>query len=177
MKFLIVVDMQNDFLTGSLKNDAAVAIIDPIIDKIKNFDGYIIATRDTHQADYLSTQEGKKLPIKHCIENTEGWLVENKIDEAIRNKKNWWFINKASFGSKDLPFYINSVLPNNIKKVDEIELCGTCTGICVISNAVILKAAFPETKIIVDSKCCACISEETHKNALKAMELCQIEVI
>lgn len=175
MKFLIVVDMQNDFLTGSLKNDAAVAIVDPIVEKIKNFDGCVIATKDTHFDDYLETQEGKFLPVKHCIAETQGWQLNSSIRQTIINKQNRYLCHKATFGSLELPQIIKDALSNKHEEtIEEIELCGTCTGICVISNALILKAAFPEVPVIVDSKACACLTPETHHTALEAMKLCQV---
>lgn len=174
MKFLIVVDMQNDFIVGSLENKAAEAIKPAIIEKIKSTDAHIIATRDTHYDDYLETQEGKYLPVKHCIKGTIGWNIDPEIQAALEIK-NADIIDKVSFGDIELPETVRKI--SGDEKVEEITLCGTCTGICVISNAIILKAAFPEVKIIVDGKCCACVTEESHITALNAMRLCQIEVV
>lgn len=172
MKILIVVDMQNDFLTGSLKNDAAVAIRDSVVEKIKNFDGVVMATMDTHSRDYLQTQEGKNLPVMHCVKGTQGWELDEKISKAIEAVDGFVYCKK-SFGDMLLPRFIEQIVYGG-EDVSEIELCGTCTGICVISNALILKAAFPEIPIIVDAKNCACLTQETHETALKTMELCQI---
>lgn len=167
MKYLIVVDMQNDFITGSLGSKMAEAIIDKVVDKVKHYDGTIIFTRDTHGKDYLNTQEGRKLPIPHCIKGTNGWEICDELKSYVET-----VVDKNTFGSIDLP----DVIKKGRSKVEEIELCGLCTDICVISNAMILKAAFPETKIVIDSECCAGVSIESHENALKAMQAVQIEV-
>ena len=146
MKFLIIVDMQVDFITGSLGSKLAEAIVPNVVEKVKNYDGTVIFTRDTHLSDYLSTQEGSKLPVEHCIKDTAGWEICDELKPYV-NK----VIDKITFGSVDLPEIIKSYG----EEIEEIELCGLCTDICVISNAMILKASFPETKIIIDSKCCA----------------------
>lgn len=164
MKFLIVVDMQNDFITGSLGSKLAEAIVPNVVEKIKNFDGKVIFTRDTHFADYMNTQEGKKLPVEHCIKDTDGWQICDELKPYVNE-----VVDKITFGSVDLP--------QLIKDADEIELCGLCTDICVISNAMILKATFPEVKITVDSNCCAGVSVESHNTALDAMKTVQIEVV
>ena len=163
MKYLIVVDMQVDFITGSLGSNLAEAIVPNVVEKVKNFDGKVIFTRDTHFADYMNTQEGKKLPVEHCIKETDGWQICDELKPYVNE-----VVNKITFGSIDLPQMITDA--------DEIELCGLCTDICVISNAIILKATFPEVKITVDSKCCAGVSVESHNNALEAMKVCQIVV-
>lgn len=166
MKTLIVVDMQNDFLTGSLANPAAEAIIQNIKRKIEEYEhegNEIIFTRDTHNADYLSTTEGKHLPIPHCIQGTYGWLV---VDEL--NHPECRHINKKTFGYRYWEYEGD---------FDEVELVGTCTDICVISNALILKAQFPDAKITVDASCCAGVTPESHKAALTTMKMCQINVI
>ena len=167
MKFLIVVDMQVDFITGSLGSEQAKAIVPRVVDKVKGYDGIVIFTRDTHESDYLSTQEGKKLPVEHCIKGTVGWEICDELKAFAKN-----IVDKPTFGCLNLP----SVL-NGYGKVDEIELCGLCTDICVISNAIILKSAFPEAKVIVDGKCSAGVSLESHNNALNAMRAVQIEII
>lgn len=168
MKYLIVVDMQKDFITGSLGSKFAKAIVLDVVEKVKTFDGKVIFTRDTHFADYMQTQEGKKLPVLHCIKDTDGWQICDEL-KAYAND----VVDKITFGSVDLP----RVLKDYGEKIEEIELCGLCTDICVISNAMILKASFPETKIIVDGKCCAGVSIESHKTALEAMKAVQIEVL
>lgn len=167
MKFLIVVDMQNDFISGSLGSKLAEAIVPNVVEKVKTYDGAVIFTRDTHFADYLSTQEGSKLPVKHCIKDTVGWEICNELEPYV-NK----VIDKITFGSIELP----NILKEYGEPIDEIELCGLCTDICVISNAMILKATFPETELIIDSKCCAGVSVESHNTAIEAMKAVQINI-
>ena len=169
MKVLIVVDMQNDFIDGVLGTKEAVAIVPAVAEKIaraRKAGDTVIFTRDTHQSDYLETQEGKKLPVLHCVEGSYGWQISAALDTGSSR-----IINKPSFGSLELADYVSS-----LGDVTEIELIGLCTGICVISNALILKARLPETEISVDSSCCACVSPESHATALSAMQLCQITV-
>ena len=168
MKYLIVVDMQNDFITGSLGSEHAEKIVPDVVKKVKNFAGKVIFTRDTHFADYMQTQEGKKLPVQHCIKDTDGWQICDELKDYAND-----VVDKITFGSINLP----EMLKDYGDEIDEIELCGLCTDICVISNAMILKANFPETKIIIDGKCCAGVSAESHKTALEAMKAVQIEII
>lgn len=168
MKFLIVVDMQVDFITGCLGTKLAEAIVPNVVEKVKNYYGTVIFTRDTHFADYLSTQEGSKLPVKHCIKDTAGWEICDELKPYVKE-----VVDKITFGSVELPEIIKSYG----EEIEEIELCGLCTDICVISNAMILKAAFPEVKIKVDASCCAGVSLESHNTALNAMKAVQIEVI
>ncbi len=168
MKYLIVVDMQTDFITGSLGSDAAEAIVSAVVDKVKKFDGNVIFTRDTHFEDYLQTQEGRNLPVEHCIKNTDGWQICDELKPYANI-----VVDKVTFGSIDLP----DIIKNFGENIEKIELCGLCTDICVISNAMILKAAFPEVPIAVDSECCAGVSKENHNTALDAMRAVQIEVI
>ncbi len=168
MKYLIVVDMQKDFITGSLGSKLAEKIVPDVVEKVKNFSGKVIFTKDTHFADYLKTQEGKKLPVQHCIKDTDGWQICDELKPYVND-----VVDKITFGSVDLP----KILKDYGEKIEEIELCGLCTDICVISNAMILKASFPETKIIVDGKCCAGVSIESHKTALEAMKAVQIEIL
>ena len=168
MKYLIVVDMQKDFINGSLGSKLAEKIVPEVVEKVKNFDGKVIFTRDTHFADYMQTQEGKKLPVPHCIKDTDGWQICDELKDYAND-----VVDKITFGSVDLP----GILKDYGNEIDEIELCGLCTDICVISNAMILKASFPETKIVVDGKCCAGVSVESHKTALEAMKAVQIEII
>ena len=167
MKYLIVVDMQNDFISGSLGSDMAKAIVENVVDKVKSFDGEIIFTRDTHADCYLDTMEGKNLPVVHCVKDTDGWQICPELLPYAEN-----VIDKVTFGSVDLPHIIAKS-----GDVESIELCGLCTDICVISNAMILKAHFPEVKISVDSSCCAGVTQESHNNALLAMKMTQIEII
>ena len=168
MKYLIVVDMQKDFINGSLGSKLAEKIVPEVVGKVKNFDGKVIFTRDTHFADYMQTQEGKKLPVPHCIKDTDGWQICDELKDYAND-----VVDKITFGSVDLP----GILKDYGNEIDEIELCGLCTDICVISNAMILKASFPETKIVVDGKCCAGVSVESHKTALEAMMAVQIEIL
>jgi len=168
MKYLIVVDMQNDFITGSLGSKLAEKIVPCVVEKVKNFKGRIIFTRDTHFDSYMQTQEGNNLPVPHCIKNTDGWQICDQLKAYVVD-----VVDKITFGSVDLP----AILKDFGDEIDEIELCGLCTDICVISNAMILKASFPEAKIVVDGKCCAGVSVESHKTALEAMKSVQIEII
>lgn len=168
MKYLIIVDMQKDFITGSLGSELAEKIVPAVVEKVKNFTGKVIFTRDTHFDDYMQTQEGEKLPVQHCIKDTDGWQICDELKVYADT-----VVDKITFGSIDLP----GVLKDCGEEIDEIELCGLCTDICVISNAMILKASFPETKIVVDGKCCAGVSVESHKTALEAMKAVQIEII
>ncbi len=167
MKILIVVDMQNDFIDGTLGTAEAISILPQVQRKINLYRtlGFpILFTRDTHTQNYMDTQEGQNLPVPHCIQNTPGWEISSALEVA-----NSTIINKPSFGSTDLAKYIRE----NYKDA-EIELVGLCTDICVISNALLLKAYFPENKIRVDSSCCAGVTPQSHKNALDAMQMCQI---
>ncbi len=168
MKCLIVVDMQNDFITGSLGSKAAEAIVPQVVQKVQSFGGKVIFTRDTHSDDYLQTREGKKLPVKHCIKGTDGWQICDELKPYAS-----LVTDKETFGSMELPGILKSFGEN----IEEIELCGLCTDICVISNAMILNAAFPEAAVKVDEKCCAGVSGESHAAALAAMRSVQIEII
>lgn len=170
MKLLVVIDMQNDFIDGALGTSEAVGIVNNVAEKIRIFreNGYMIVfTRDTHESNYLSTNEGKKLPVKHCVKGSIGWEISDKLD--VKNAK---IIDKPSFGSLELAEYAAS-----IDGLEEVVLIGLCTDICVISNAMILKAKLPEIKIAVDSGCCAGVTVQSHNNALEAMKMCQIDII
>ncbi len=164
-KTLIVIDMQNDFIDGSLGTAEAVAIVGNVkakIDEYRQAGNEIIFTRDTHGEDYLNTPEGKKLPVVHCVKGTKGWEISDRLcTEGCE------IIDKPSFGYTEWSRY----------SFDEIELAGLCTDICVISNALILKAFFPEAEITVDASCCAGVTPDTHNAALAAMKMCQINVI
>lgn len=170
-KILIVIDMQVDFISGSLGSNDAISILPNVIEKIKNFNGEIIFTRDTHFEDYLQTQEGKKLPVEHCIKDTDGW----QIHPALLEFTNEHIYDKITFGAKDLPNIIDSINTEN----DELSftLIGLCTDICVINNAMVLKAFYPESVISVAENCCAGVTPLSHKTALDAMKMCQIEII
>jgi nicotinamidase-related amidase len=175
MKFLIVIDMQNDFIDGVLGTKEAQAIVPLACEKIRNFEGKIIATMDTHDENYLNTQEGKLLPVPHCIENTTGFDINDDIDEAIYEKPHLK-IYKHTFGVFDLPKWIKEIAYDSGEEIEAIELIGVCTDICVINNALILKAEFPEVPITVDATCCAGVTPELHKAALEVMKSCQIIV-
>ncbi len=170
--FLIVVDMQNDFIDGALGTKEAVSIVDNVVEKINNFDGEIIVTLDTHFENYMDTNEGKNLPVKHCIKGTDGWKLNEKVESAL-NKKGYTELEKITFGSVKLPSLISEKAGDNDFS---IELVGLCTDICVVSNALILKANFPENEICVDSSCCAGVSVLTHNASLDTMRCCQIIV-
>jgi len=172
-KILIVVDMQKDFVDGALGSEEAVAIVDKAVEKIENFDGDIIVTYDTHSQNYMETQEGKNLPVPHCIKGSDGWKLDSKVQTAV-DKKKYKVIEKPTFGSTELTEYIKTTYnPEEI----EIELIGLCTDICVVSNAILLKANFLETKVSVDASCCAGVTVESHNAALTTMKMCQVNVI
>ena len=165
MKTLIVVDMQNDFIDGALGTNEAVAIVDNVRKKIEEYQRNgeeIIFTRDTHTEDYLNTNEGRNLPVVHCVKGTKGWQIAEGLEVPGCR-----IIDKPTFG------YINW----NEFDFEEIEIVGLCTDICVVSNALILKAIFPEIEISVDAACCAGVTPETHKAALETMKMCQIKVV
>ena len=168
-KLLIVVDMQNDFLTGTLGSPQAQGILPNVeakIESVKQSGGTVLFTRDTHKADYLSTQEGRFLPVVHCVEGTEGHLISDELDCGGLD-----VFDKPTFGSLELAKQVAE------GGYDEVELCGLCTDICVVSNALILKAQLPETAITVDARCCAGVTEESHKAALITMKMCQVNII
>ena len=168
MKYLIVVDMQKDFITGALGSDLAVAIVPNVVERVRNFDGKVIFTRDTHFADYMTTQEGKKLPGPHCIKDSDGWQICDELCSFAE-----CIVDKPTFGSTELP----QLLESYGEPIEQIELCGLCTDICVISNAMLLKAAFPEVPIAVNASCSAGVSVESHNTALAAMRAVQIEIL
>jgi nicotinamidase-related amidase len=169
-KVLVVVDMQKDFIDGSLGTKEAVGIVEKVADKIKGFDGEIVFTRDTHFENYLDTQEGKNLPVKHCIKDTEGWQI-NKQLETLRTPQMKVF-DKLTFGSVELAEYLKAQ-----SDLESVELVGLCTDICVISNAMVIKAFLPELPICVDSSCCAGVTPESHLRAIEAMKMCQITIL
>ena len=172
-KILIVVDMQKDFVDGALGSSEAVSIVDNVVKKINSFEGDIIVTYDTHPENYMETQEGKNLPVPHCIKGTDGWKLDAKVQEAL-DKKNFKSIKKPTFGSLELIQYIKD---NYNPDETEIELIGLCTDICVVSNALLLKANFLETKVSVDASCCAGVTPDSHNAALTTMKMCQVNVI
>lgn len=174
MKVLVVVDMQNDFIDGSLGTKEAESIVPKVAEKIRSFDGKVLYTRDTHEENYLDTQEGKKLPVLHCIRGSKGWELNPQI-EALREEEP---IDKPTFGSKELGRKLQ-VMDEEYKRramggLESITFVGLCTDICVISNAMIAKAFVPEVPVMVDAACCAGVTPESHRNALEAMKMCQI---
>ncbi len=169
MKYLVVVDMQNDFVYGALGSECAKSIVENVKKYIENFEGEVIFTRDTHEENYLKTQEGKKLPVLHCIKNTKGWEIIQELAPLSFGKK---IFDKPSFGSVELAEYLKSE-----NDVQEVIFVGLCTDICVISNAYLVKAYMPEVKISVVESCCAGVTNESHKRALETMKVCQIEII
>lgn len=171
-KFLIAVDLQKDFIDGALGTEEAVKTVPAAAEKIRNFDGKIFVTLDTHHEDYMQTREGSLLPVPHCIENTSGWRLDKQIEEALEGKR-YTLVPKPTFGSVDLPKLIHRAAG---RSRFSIELIGFCTDICVVSNALLLKAFFPEAPISVDSSCCAGVTPEKHEAALETMRSCQIEI-
>lgn len=176
MNILVVVDMQNDFIDGALGTKEAVAIVPNVAEKIKKFDGKVLFTRDTHEENYMDTQEGKNLPVPHCIRGTEGWQIRPELEALCVEE----IIDKPTFGSTKLGELLKAqddALKNEGKTgIESVTLIGLCTDICVISNAILIKAFLPEVPIIVDSACCAGVTPDSHKNALEAMKVCQIKV-
>ena len=168
---LIVVDMQNDFIDGALGTPEAVAIVPYVKEKIENFDGLVLFTRDTHGSAYLETQEGRNLPVPHCIRDTRGWQIREELDKLRTTEP----IDKETFGSSRLGSLLCDL--NEEEEIGSITFVGLCTDICVISNVMVAKAFLPEVPILVDAGGCAGVSVETHENALKAMEVCQVRVI
>ena len=200
MKALIIVDMQNDFIDGALGTKEAASIVSNVVKRIETSkDELIIFTQDTHQEDYLATPEGKKLPIPHCIQGTNGWQIHNDIKAAWLNKKGTPAIPgvpentfiKSVFGSTDLVDFLkaNTATEPTDKptsassptsahyNITEIELLGVCTDICVISNAIMIKNALPHINITVNANCCAGVTPQSHNEALNTMKMCHIDVL
>ena len=182
MKVLIVIDMQKDFISGSLGTKEAQAIVGNVVKRIDSSEGELILfTQDTHGDDYLSTPEGQKLPVSHCIEGSDGWQIAPVILEAWRNNKNTLAANellentfkKPVFGSVDLVEFLKA----RESELDEIELLGVCTDICVVSNALMIKNTLPNIKISVNAACCAGVTPKSHKAALLVMGMCQVDVV
>ena len=176
MRLLIVVDMQKDFVDGALGTAEAQAIVPAVCEKIQMFDGAIIVTQDTHQANYLDTQEGSILPVAHCVQNTPGWELDAKVYAAVKSRGDAAIrsVMKPTFGSVELGEYL--VDKSRDEDIEEIVLVGLCTDICVISNALLAKAFLPEVKVTVDAACCAGVTPQSHENALRAMQMCQVNV-
>ena len=166
--FLIVVDMQKDFIDGALGTKEAEAVVSKVRQKIEGFGGKVIYTRDTHGEGYLQTQEGQKLPVVHCLRETEGWQISGELPE----EKAYAVIDKPTFGSVELGERLRE--ENDREPIGQVILVGLCTDICVISNALLIKAFLPEAEIVVDAACCAGVTPESHNTALQAMKSCQI---
>ena len=189
MKVLVIVDMQKDFIDGSLGSPEAQNIVSNVVYKMrqhKNTDTIVLFTKDTHKENYLNTPEGKKLPIAHCIEGTEGWSIDREIHNEFKSGGYATYsagdiingrITKPTFGSYDLIDALCDIDAKIEEGISEIEFCGVCTDICVISNVLMTKAAFWNTPIVVDASCCAGVTPEKHAAALEVMKSCQIDVI
>ncbi|MCL2398147.1 MAG: cysteine hydrolase [Defluviitaleaceae bacterium] len=182
MKVLIVVDMQKDFITGALGTAEAADIVSNVVKRIENSSGELILfTQDTHRENYLNTAEGKKLPVPHCIEGTDGWKIDETILNAWRNNSNTIRVSKLPentftkpvFGSVDLVAYLKACC----SEISEIELLGVCTDICVVSNALMIKNTLPDIKISVNANCCAGVTPKSHTEALNVMQMCHIDII
>ncbi len=170
-KVLIVIDMQNDFIDGSLGTPEALGIVENVKKKIRQYDVHdVYATRDTHGGDYLDTHEGRNLPVVHCVRGTKGWEIREDIMELLEGAT---IIDKPVFGSTEL---VDLMTAENEKEKIGIEIIGLCTDICVVSNALMLRSALTETDIKVDPSCCAGVTPETHEAALRTMKMCQVEV-
>lgn len=173
MKYLIVVDMQNDFVTGVLGTEEAQRVLPAVTAKVQSFEGRVLFTRDTHQSDYLETQEGRYLPVPHCIENSEGWQLAEPL-ERLRTQRSLPVYDKVTFGCPRLAEDL--VRANEQEPIESIEFVGVCTDICVVSNALIIKAHLPEVPLYVDPACCAGVTPQAHEAALATMRSCQIQM-
>lgn len=168
MDYLIVVDMQNDFIDGALGTKEAQAIVPYVKKQIETFPGKVFFTRDTHREDYMQTQEGRNLPVPHCIRDTEGWQIRKELEELRTTTA----IDKDTFGARDLVKVLGEE-----EKLDSVTFLGLCTDICVISNVMLVKAFFPEVPVTVDAAGCAGVTPRSHATALDAMEAVQVKVI
>lgn len=167
---LAVIDMQNDFIDGTLGTKEAEAIVEKVAAQIREFDGQVVYTRDTHFEDYLNTQEGMKLPVTHCIKGTEGWQIRGDLKQMQDDSTQ--IFDKLTFGSVELAQYLKEM-----EDLESVTLIGLCTDICVISNAMVIKAFLPEVTVKVKADCCAGVTPQSHNNALEAMKMCQIEIV
>lgn len=171
-KILVVVDMQKDFVDGTLGTQEAKKIVPAVVEKINRFDGMIFVTFDTHFENYMQTSEGKNLPVAHCIKGTDGWELDKNVATALE-KKHYTPVEKITFGSVELPTLIKEATQG---EEFSVELVGLCTDICVVSNALMIKAHFPEAQVSVDQSCCAGVTVQSHIEALNTMRSCQIEI-
>lgn len=175
-KLLVVVDMQNDFIDGVLGTEEALKIVDAVVSKIKQYKqngDSIVFTKDTHMENYLETQEGRNLPAKHCIKDSYGWEICESIQRVCDLSKHKVY-EKVTFGASEMA---KDLISGVYDDIEEIELVGLCTDICVISNALLIKAFLPEVPLAVDGGCCAGVTPDSHRNALEAMKMCQVKVI
>lgn len=170
--FLIVVDMQKDFVDGALGTREAIAVVPKVVEKIRAFDGDIIVTYDTHGTEYMQTNEGAHLPVPHCIRGSDGWMLHPAVAASL-DGKTYHTLPKPTFGSVELPALLQRLAGD---EPFTVELVGLCTDICVVSNALLLKAHFPEIDIAVDAACCAGVTPDSHRAALTTMTMCQITV-
>ena len=189
MKVLVIVDMQTDFISGSLGTPEAQAIVPKVVEKLRNYKNtntIVLFTKDTHYANYLLTSEGEKLPVEHCIEGTEGWAIDRAIHNEFKTGGYATYsagdiingrITKPTFGSYDLIDALCDIDTQTEEGIFEIEFCGLVTNICLVSNVLMTKAAFPNIPIVVDSSCCAGTSVDAHEAALLVMKSCQVDVI
>ncbi len=193
MKIIVVVDMQNDFVTGCLGSSEAQAIVPVMVERLKEYDSsenLVFFTKDTHYDNYMDTQEGKNLPVPHCIEGTPGWSIVKDISSYVDYGSRFCTYSAAdviksrvlknTFGSTQLAEIIEDIVADGSEDtytVDEVIFMGVCTDICVISNVMLIKAHCPELLVTVDASCCAGVTPESHKNALAAMKMCQVNVI
>ena len=182
-KWLVLVDVQKDFIDGALRNEEAIKKVPAIVEKIRKLNAaetYVLATQDTHGPDYLSTYEGKNLPVPHCIADSNGWKLNYDVEKALMSMSaekglRYMKIQKPTFGCYALGYVIES--GSEYGEPESIEVCGFCTDICVVSNVLMLRAHFPNTPITVDAACCAGVTPEKHKAALEVMKSCQITII
>ena len=172
-KKLIIIDVQNDFITGSLGTEEARRMLPRLLEKVSRFSGEILLTQDSHSDNYPDTQEGKLLPVSHCIIGTEGWEFHRDL-EKLRAERNAKVYRKPCFGSVSLVDDLKDAYEKEL--LDSVELVGICTDICVVSNALMIKSALPELPVYVDASCCAGVTPEKHKAALEVMESCQVIV-
>lgn len=172
-KILVVVDMQKDFIYGSLGTPEARSIVGKVIEKVREFDGEVIFTQDTHHSNYLETQEGKLLPVEHCMAGSDGWKLVDELEE-MRQKAGWSSYQKGTFGCARLALDLQA--EHARQPIEAVEAVGVCTDICVVSNALLIKAYLPEVPVIVHAGCCAGVTPEKHEAALETMRSCQITV-
>lgn len=173
-RYLVVVDMQHDFVDGALGTPEAQAIVASVTAKAQAFDGTVVFTKDTHYSDYLQTLEGKNLPVEHCLHGTPGWELMPEL-QAIRDERNSFVFEKTTFASLDLAMWLAE--ENVAEPIESIELIGLCTDICVVSNALLIKGWIPEVPLKVDASLCAGVTPDSHKAALATLRSCQVEVI